>query len=361
MTQEKEQKDLMLRNEDKLLLLCARTQINNGIKNQIISIIQQEIDWDYLLKKSYKHKLTSLLYWQLNNICPDSPPENVMEHLKTFFHENAHKNLLFMGELLRILELFKSHGITGIPYKGPVLAIQTYGNLAFREFDDLDIYVNKKDVVRAKKILLSEGYQTKFSLKDNQEEKYLKSQREYKFTNPHYNINLEIQWKFPVLSYTFPIHSDFCGQLIKKSISGHKIVGPNNENMLLILCIHNAGHFWSRISWICDIAEFITANEICWEKIIEKTAELRIERILFLNLLLARDFLGINIPNQISSKFESDSTLEKIIDTIKKRIFLNSPEVPNTLQDIILRLVIRENNIDRIKDFFRLIIKPLEN
>ena len=48
-----------------------------------------------------------------------------MEHLKAFFQKNAHKNLMFMGELLKILDLLKSDDITAIPYKGPLLAIQS--------------------------------------------------------------------------------------------------------------------------------------------------------------------------------------------------------------------------------------------
>jgi hypothetical protein len=61
MTQKREQHELDIRKEDELLLLCAKTQINNEIKNQIKSLIQQEIDWNYLLKRSSEHKLTPLL------------------------------------------------------------------------------------------------------------------------------------------------------------------------------------------------------------------------------------------------------------------------------------------------------------
>ena len=71
--------------------------MNDKMKSKIISLIQQEIDWDYLLKKSSEHRLKPLLYWQLNNICPDSVPKNVIDYLKTFFQENAYKNLLFKG------------------------------------------------------------------------------------------------------------------------------------------------------------------------------------------------------------------------------------------------------------------------
>ncbi len=63
-----------------------------------------------------------------------------------------------MGELQRILDIFKSHGITAIPYKGPVLAIQAYGNLAFREFGDLDIFIQKQDFLKVKELLLDNGY-----------------------------------------------------------------------------------------------------------------------------------------------------------------------------------------------------------
>ncbi len=55
----KEQKELKICKEDKLMLLCARTRMKDEIKSKIISLIQQEIDWDYLLKRSSKHRLTS--------------------------------------------------------------------------------------------------------------------------------------------------------------------------------------------------------------------------------------------------------------------------------------------------------------
>ena len=103
MTQQK----LEICKEDKLLLLCARTQMSDEIKTQILSLVQQDINWDYLLKKSSEHRLNPIFYWQLENTCPNSIPKNVLDYLKTFFQENAHKNLLFIGELFRILELFE--------------------------------------------------------------------------------------------------------------------------------------------------------------------------------------------------------------------------------------------------------------
>ena len=78
-------RDLKLTKEDKLLLLCARTPINDEIKDKIKSLIHKELDWNHLLKRAMLHKLTPLLYWNLNNICPRSIPPEIIEHFKNLF------------------------------------------------------------------------------------------------------------------------------------------------------------------------------------------------------------------------------------------------------------------------------------
>jgi len=363
MTYKRELQNIKIRKEDKLLLLCARTRINNEIKSQIMSLIQQEIDWNYLLQKSYEHRLTPLLYLQLNNVCPDSIPQNIMKTLKTYFQENAHKNLLFMGELSKILKLFKSDEITAIPYKGPILASQVYGNLALREFDDLDIYVNKKDVHSAKKILLSEGYETKLSLKDNQEEKYLKSQREYKFINPNNQIHLEIHWNFIGLSISgkwdcFENHMKF----LSAKIHNTDILNLKFEDMLLILCLHASGHLWERLTWICDINEYIKSNNnIDWQYLMETADELGIRRILNINLLLAIDLLTLKIPDKIALELKSDESLINLDHKIKQNLFEGDEHSRGLYNKAIMRLMIRENYNNKILDILKLIFTPTNN
>jgi hypothetical protein len=69
--------------------------------------------------------------------------------LRARFEEIARKNLRFTAELIRILNCLESHGIAAIPFKGPTLAESVYGNLALREFSDLDILVRQSDFPRA--------------------------------------------------------------------------------------------------------------------------------------------------------------------------------------------------------------------
>ena len=56
---------LEIKDEDKILLLSARTQINNKTKSEIKKLLTKDLDWDYLIERSYLHKLTPLLYRNL--------------------------------------------------------------------------------------------------------------------------------------------------------------------------------------------------------------------------------------------------------------------------------------------------------
>jgi hypothetical protein len=361
MTQKREQHELEIRKEDKLLLLCARTQMNNEIESQIISLIQQETNWNYLLQRSYEHRLTPLLYWQLKNVCPNSVPKNVMDYLKTFFLENTHKNLLYMGELFRILELFESHGIAAIPYKGPALAVMTYGNLAFREFSDLDIFINQNDAIKAKELLVSDDYNPHINLDPVKDKKFIETQHDYGLSNNEKSITIELHWKFTSSLFSLPLKEEEIFNLnipTYHTINGHRVRSLYSEDLLLILCIHNAGHRWSDLAWICDIAEFIQHNNINWGKVIWNARKMGSLRILLINLNLAKDLIGLELPDEILPYLKSDNELEKISNQINFNLFLKNCDKTSLLEEIILNLKIRDKTFWGVKDSINSAVKP---
>jgi len=61
-------------------------------------------------------------------------------------------------ELAAIAGLLDGHGVECVPYKGPTLALRAYGDLAMREFGDLDLLVRARDVLKAKSVLMGRGY-----------------------------------------------------------------------------------------------------------------------------------------------------------------------------------------------------------
>ncbi len=350
------EKSLNIKNEFKLILLCARTRKIPEVQYNIKKLLNKNLDWDYLIERAREHKLLPLLYWNLKEF-NEEIPENIFMNLKLNFDENARENLLMLGELIKIVDLFKEANINVIPYKGPLLAILVYNKLVFRQFDDLDIFINQDDVLEAKNILISNGYKPQFDLEGFIERRFIETQREYKFIKHETMVYLEVQWKFEGVSFSLSDNIDFMDskniEIIK--IHNKEISSLSPENLFLVLCIHASGHYWDRLSWICDISELIQSHEINWDYVLEKGNQLGIMRLILVTLLLAVDLLDLNLPNNVLKQLKSE-IIEDLTFNVKKRIFF--PDNESIFQSASIRYNIRERRSHRIKDFLKIIFLP---
>ena len=148
--------------EKQLLSYCARTQITPEIAAGIRKILAGPVDWDYLLWEAEENSITPLLERHLSAVAPGAAPPTAQEQLKKTCRANTVRCLYLTAELINILRLFQSQNIPVIPYKGPVLAAQAYGDVALREFEDLDIILRQSDIPKAHEIVVSLGYKPKF-------------------------------------------------------------------------------------------------------------------------------------------------------------------------------------------------------
>lgn len=350
--------DFQLRPEDELMLCCARTHINEAIEDKIISLVSKDLDWEYLIDMAAKHRLRPLLYVNLNAVCGEDIPEDVLGDLKSFYSKNAQKNLFMLGESLKILKQMYSQNITAIPYKGPFLAISAYDNVILREFGDIDIFVQSNDVPKVKEILLSEGYKTYFNFNNVKENRYVKSQRECKFLNDDTGLNIEIHWKYSKLS--FPDNIEFFvgfDNLKKVNIGDLNISSLSDEDLVLVLCLHCASHYWKRLNWLCDINELLKKNDIKWIEILEKAEKWSIKRILLINIILLKNLFGFKFPEYILDEINYDKIAQNISQNLKNNFF--KKEYKYTIsEEGYLSFKTRENNIYGFKDFFRAAIVP---
>lgn len=354
----KSENDFKLCLEDKLLLYCARTKVNDEMKNKIISLIHEDFNWKYLVDMASRHRLRPLLYHNLNSICPELVPEDILVELKNFFNANVRKNLLLTGELIKILGILKSNDINAISYKGPFLAYSVYRNVGLRVFNDIDILINKSDAINAKNLMLSHSYDLYSQIEVN-DSAYLKLDCEYRFVNNNKTSLIEINWNFEGIFISFPLKPEFLFDDIKNfNFNGFNVQTFYQVNYFLALCIHAAKHDWSRLSFLCDINEFLgSKTNINWNEILEKSNKLCIKRILFINLLLAKDLFQLDLPNEILISMENDYLAKKISDQVKRRIF-NQDISLNIFQKFILDLRKREKIKYAMKDCILGLTKP---
>jgi len=351
-------KDFKIIFEDQLLLNCARTKIDDNSREKILSLVNNKLNWDHIVQMASIHRLIPLLYVNLNSICPEKIPSDVLSNLKYIFHKTAKKNLLITGELLKLIKLLEINEIKALTYKGPLLAFSLYGNISYRQFGDIDIIINKSDAIKVKKIMNMNGYELVSPIKIS-DSYYMKLISEMQFINRNTGVLIEIKWKFEGDFISLPPdHNILLDNLNYLNINGNNILNLDPSNQLLILCIHAAKHGWLRLSWICDISELISNENIDWNLILKNAENLGVKRILLINLYLIYDLFNIKIPEKVLTLFEYDKLVKKCSMDVKTRIFQERKKSLNLLDYFFLSLKIRENWLNGLIDCFNGLTTP---
>jgi len=311
------------RKEIEILLSCAQHWTNFERTEGIRGILENGVDWEYLLRIAGRHGLMPLLFHHLNAICPEAVPAPILSRLENHFNANLGYNRFLAGELLKLLSLFENHGILAVAFKGPVLASSVYGDLSLREFSDLDILIHKQDFNKVKDLLLSQGYLPIYRLNNLQEAASIRLTCQYHFRHEKTGIHLEIFWEFGPKGLSFPANlRHLWNRLERVSFFGNKTLAFSPEDLLHILCFHGYKHAWEALEWICDIAGLIQIHhEMDWKRVMEEAARFGSERMLFLGLYLAKDLLGIKLPDYVWRKVRSDTKIKSLAWMVYKDLF----------------------------------------
>jgi hypothetical protein len=342
------------RPEDQLLLCCAQTRRTLETATRIRDLLGEDVDWEYLIRTAQGHGVASLLYWHLDVACPGLVPESVLDNLRCHFQANHLHNLFLTEELLRLLNALDARGIAAVPYKGPVLAASVYGNLALRQFGDLDILVRRHDVWRAEKLLASLGYRPQYRLAPPQNAAFLRSQSEHVFAHESVKSIVELHWAIAERAFSFPLDPEcLWGCLEQISLGDKTLTTLSPEDTLLILCVHGAKHLWVRLAWICDVSELIRVHrDMNWEQIVAQARALGSERMLLLGLRLASDLLGATPPEEVLRRVRADQTVKALAEQIYERLFSEAGRQTDLFEGSLfhpLFLKIRERLSDKIR------------
>ena len=351
------------RPEVQLLLCCGRVRMGADNEARVQMLTQESIDWDYLIRMALRHGMMPLLYWHLSAICPEAVPAPVLDDLKSRFQQNARRNLILAGELRKVLEMLADHQISAIPYKGPMLATFVYGNLALRQFTDLDILVHKSDVLRAKDLLISRGYQPTLQLTRTQETAYLESNHEYVLWHER-DVLLEVHWAFGPRFFSFAFDPEgVWARAERTSLAGAMVLTLSPEDLLVILCMHHSKDGWDRLEWICGVAELIRRHDrMDWRWVIGQADMLGMRRMLFLGLYLASDVLGAALPEHVLHTVQADRSVRGLARQVRRRLFVERREEQGVFQlsaaQIAFHLGVRERARDKLRYSLRLLLSP---
>ncbi len=324
-------------------------------------LVSGELDWAYLFAAGAEHGVVPLLYHQLSTHCVDAVPSLWMERLGQAFHQNAGRNLLLTAELFRILEACQANGIAAIPYKGPGLAELAYGNVALRQFSDLDIIVRQRDIADVYALMSNLGYEPQLALPPGSQI----GQRipgQYVFTRDAGRTLVEIHTERTLRYFPIPLDMDaLVGRLEPVPFGGRNLMSLSVEDALPLLCVHASKHFWEQISWIADIAELLQIDRgVDWELTVTRARSLGAERMLLLGLHLANDVLNAPLPERVLLRVHADRGVRLLGEFVRRELSDGAGETPGVAGRALFRLRMRGNYWNGIGYVLRLAMAPTE-
>lgn len=293
-------------NEITLIIECCKISQDFKLIEEKISQIK---NWEDFITLTYSHGVFPLVYQVLkkyeNNI-----PLDVFAFMKQTYMNVVKTNMLMTSELIKVSNLLEENGINAIAFKGPVLSVMAYGDVISRQYVDLDILVEKKELVKTVNLLLDNNYENTLPLEIISNEICLNTIKDFTVQNKTSKINIEIHWNLFESKYNLAFKKLDILKISNFLINKNELKTLSNETLLIYLCFHGSKHAWERIEWISDIDRLIRNNEIDF---------LELDNFLDDNSLLLGLYLShVLFDTPLDGKYLNKISKEKIIDLSKK-------------------------------------------
>ena len=277
-----------------------------------------DIDWDYLRRLAERHGMLPLLYLCLKDLESGAIATAFMDQLSKYFFENTHRNIYLLGELLKVIQIFKDHKIEAMPFKGPVLSKNIYDSYSIRQSGDLDILVKPEKVLGAITLLKGLGFRPHYPMTPNQIKAYVNISRENRMNlvHPENNLTIELHWRFYMSDIiSKKVDAVVWSQLEYVDVNGIEIPVLKKEILFLFLCFHAFKHNWSRLFWLWEISTMAKMNPgLDWDWMIRNAKHFGGQKLFFLSLLIIDQAIGISIPGAIRSLASKDQISSEMIN-----------------------------------------------
>ncbi|MGD0543220.1 MAG: nucleotidyltransferase family protein [Candidatus Acidiferrales bacterium] len=308
--------------EKELLARCARTRIDPASTKKIAALLNGNLDWDCVFDQAAENSVTPLLGRQMQALPTGGVPAPVLDRLKEVCRANTIRCLFLTAELIGIFDLFHSRGIQAIAYKGPALAMQAYGDMTLRQFEDIDIIVRQSDLPKANEVMLGLGYRPRFDWIVSSGVPSSIIPGEYNYRDEKRRIMVELHTELTLRHFPkVPDLEDFSNRLTFVKLNDREIPTFSVEDTLIVLSLHGTKDFWERLLWIADISELIQRYpNLDWNVTIDRAKVLQAERMLHVALLLATNLTETPFAEEIQRRLRSDRTANDLASEVWTRL-----------------------------------------
>lgn len=334
--------------EQGLLLLIASVCDDDELEKRMRPLAQRRVDWLALTRAAARHGLVPLMCRRLW-LVGSSVPESVLTQTRAMYLSRAATSLHLARQLRSHTRDLSAQEIRVLAFKGPDLAVRAYADVTLREYDDLDLLVDRADIARAAHAFVRRGFRAVVAPREPHLRRYLRAHHDYELVGNDGTV-VELQWA--VSQRRFPSRVDFDGlwaRRVQTKVLDGNVPALGREDLLLLLCMHGSKHRWQRLAWVADVAHTVrSTSPLDWRWLRHEAKAYGAERMLLLGLLLAKDLLGLSLPADVCRAAVGCSPVNCTSADVTSALLL--PARPKSLrdEDLFFFLRLRERLSDRV-------------
>jgi len=294
--------------ELKLLIFLSQDKLSSFFPENL-----NNIDWGEFVDLTIKHRLVSHVL-QHSKYLAENLPIPIYEKLIDVRLKHSKTSLNYAIHAIRIFQEFKENNIQHMFFKGPLLSLELYNDIGYRNFGDIDVLVKKQDAEKAKDLLEELGFSCvypKIKLTEKQKEINYSISHHYQFVHPVQPIHIELHWNITNPKSFFGVEShDVISNSINLKVSNYELPYISKIENIVFQAAHGSIHQWYRLFWIKDFSKLLAkVNSDDLRKAYELSQKLKLQNCFVQACILSNLLYKTDVPN--FENFDINKNLKK--------------------------------------------------
>jgi hypothetical protein len=278
----------------RLLIACARHAAGLARATEVRDAATTVDDWADVERRASAHGLVPWLARALTR--PDGAVSEEHASVVGAANASAGRTLAQVRRLGELVGAFANVGVTALPYKGPVLSLQLYGDLALRQSVDLDLVVpfDAYDVARA--ALVRRDLPPRWGHSARQEHTLFAWLGHAPFGMG--DDFVELHWRFADRRFPFALDArEALRRAQQQRVAGRMLPLMAADDLLAVLSMHAARHLFERLEWVSGVTRLLVAAPMEPATLMARAHALRARRALAVSVNVAARLLDFPLDD----------------------------------------------------------------
>lgn len=286
----------------RLLVACARHAAGLADTGEIAVAATLIDDWSVAERQACAH---GLLPWLARGLAAAGMTDGACTPLHAAASASAARTL---GQVRRLAELWtvlERAGVPALPYKGPALSLQLYGDVALRQSVDLDLVVPFDRYAAARAALVAAGLPPRGGHSLRQERTLFAWLGHAPFGRG--SDFVELHWRFADRRFPFALTVERAlAHSHDLAVGGRALPVMGDDDLLAVLAMHGARHLYERLEWLAGVTRLLLAHRGEAARLVAHAESLRARRMLTVTVHVAQRVLGFPLGEDWRRALASD-------------------------------------------------------